>query len=300
MGQLQLSFALGALDPERAESVCFELGALAVSFTDQRDDPILEPAPGEFRLWPATRLSALFGAGQDDAALLAALMARLGLGAAALEVEHLADRAWEREWLRDWHALRFGARLWVSPRHESVAAPGAVVVRLDPGLAFGTGTHASTALCLERLDAHPPVGQRVIDYGCGSGILAIAALKLGAREAHAFDIDTQALTATRENARENEVIDAMVVHAEDSGLPAQADLVIANILAGTLRELAPRFAALVRPGGTLLLAGILQNQTAAVTAAHAACFDMKICGQREDWVALCGVRRVDPLGTRPP
>ena len=264
---LELTFALGCLDAGQAEEACFELGASAVTLEDAADEPVFEPLPGEVRLWRATRLKALFPPHLEPGALRASLAARLGIEAAHIGSAELAARAWEREWLKDFHAMRFGARLWVSPHHERVAEPGAVVVALDPGLAFGTGTHASTALVLAWLDAHAPQAARVIDYGCGSGVLAIAAAKLGARAVHCFDIDPQALLATAENAAANGVRERVHVHAAAATLPQGAQLLLANILAGTLCALAPRFATLLEPQGTAVLAGILEHEAAEVTAA---------------------------------
>lgn len=288
---LTLSFELGSLDPQLAEDACLACGACAVTFVDAHDDPVLEPVPGEFRLWPATRVQCLFAPGSDAPQLTRLLARALRLDPAALVAEELPERAWEREWLKDVHALRFGRRLWVCPRHETVRQPGAVVVMLDPGLAFGTGTHPSTALCLDWLDAHLAPGACVIDYGCGSGVLALAAAKLGARAVHCFDIDPQALIATRDNARANGVEERVQVHAAAGQLPHRADVLLANILSRPLRELAPRFAALLRAGGMVVLAGLMQHEAADVTAAYAACFDVIRCGDRDGWTCLAGRRR---------
>jgi ribosomal protein L11 methyltransferase len=331
---LELSFDLGALDPEAAEAACFERGALAVTFTDARDDPVLEPQPGEVRLWPATRLVVLFTAAQDPRALTRTLASGLGLAPDLIRAQAVADRAWEREWLKDFHAMRFGERLWICPHHEQVADPGAVVVNLDPGLAFGTGTHASTALCLEWLDAHAHLlrasaehsiqrpahgldahahllrasaehsvqrpahgldahlapGARVIDYGCGSGVLALAAAKLGAQAVHCFDIDRQALLATRDNALANAVAERVHVHEHADALPRGVDVLLANILSEPLRELAPAFASLVRCGGQVVLAGLMDREAADVTAAYAPCFHVCRFGDRDGWTCLAGRR----------
>jgi ribosomal protein L11 methyltransferase len=287
---LALSFEVGSIDPEQAESHCFEIGALSVTFSDERDDPVLEPLPGELRLWPHTRLTALFAAEQADATLILRLAAALGLPPELLQAQSIADRAWEREWLRDFHAMRFGRRLWVSPRHETVDAADGVVVRLDPGLAFGTGTHASTALCLTWLDGTQLGGLEVIDYGCGSGVLGIAALKLGARCVHAFDLDPQALLATRENAADNEVAAGMHVCDHASQLPQECHVIVANILSETLVALAPGLAARVSAGGSVLLAGILASQEAEVAACYSPWFDMGRFAARDGWIALQGRR----------
>ncbi|HVO47027.1 MAG TPA: 50S ribosomal protein L11 methyltransferase [Steroidobacteraceae bacterium] len=287
-GWWQLSFELGLLDPDGAEQVCLDCGACSVTFADAADDPVLEPAPGEFRLWRTTRVTALFPGTVDHAALTQLLAQALALPAGSIDSQWLEERAWEREWLRDFHAMRFGKRLWVCPRHEEVTEAGAAIVRLDPGLAFGTGTHATTALCLEWLDGHVRPGDRVIDFGCGSGILAIAAVKLGAHEAQCFDIDPQARTATRENAADNRVQSQVTIRESVAELRAGADILVANILSGPLCSLAPTFTSLVRPGGRLVLAGLLEAEAADVTQAYSACFDMGRFGSREGWVGLAG------------
>jgi ribosomal protein L11 methyltransferase len=289
---LELTLELQGLAPQTAEEATFDLGALSVTLTDSRDDAVLEPAPGEIRLWPATRLQALFVDGTDAAAVSGALAQRLGVERSRIQPRIIEDRLWEREWLKDFHAMRFGARLWVCPRHEVVTDPAAVVVLLDPGLAFGTGTHATTAMCLEWLDAHCPRGARVIDFGCGSGILAIAALKLGAARAWCHDIDPQALLATAQNAQANGVASAMVICATPAELPAATDVLLANILSGPLCALAQSFAQLVRPGGHVILSGLMAHQAAEVTAAYDAWFDTTTIAVREDWVALHAARRV--------
>jgi ribosomal protein L11 methyltransferase len=289
--QLALTLTLDGLDAERVEESCFEFGALAVSYTDQRDDPILEPAPGEFRLWPHSRLQALFPFELSPEELVAGLSHVLRVEPARFEVETLAGKVWEREWLRDFHPMCFGRRLWVSPHHAHVHTQDAVVVKLDPGLAFGTGTHATTAMCLAWLDEHVAQGQTAIDYGCGSGVLAVAAVKLGASSACAFDIDPQALTATRDNAAANDVAAQVRVVDRDADLPANTDLLMANILCGPLCELAPRFAALTRSGGRIVLAGLLSTQADEVIRAHAEWFDLAPYATRDGWTALSGVRQ---------
>lgn len=183
----------------------------------------------------------------------------LGLDPLLLRAREVADRAWEREWLRDFHAMRFGRRLWVCPHHEQVADPGAAVVRMDPGLAFGTGTHPTTALCLEWLDAHPPADCAVIDYGCGSGVLALAALRLGARSASCFDIDPQALIAARDNASANGLSDRLRLCNSGAAIAGGADLLLANILSGPLVALAPAFADLLQAAGELVLSGLMER-----------------------------------------
>jgi ribosomal protein L11 methyltransferase len=295
MPYLELSVDLSGLDPDRAESACFDNGALSVTLCDAYDDTVaanqvLEPGPGEVRLWPRTRLQALFAAEIAEPALITAVARALGLEPVQLRARVVTDRVWEREWLQDFHAMPFGRRLWVCPRHETVSQPDAVVVRLDPGLAFGTGTHATTALCLAWLDGVALAGQQVIDYGSGSGVLAVAALKLGARRAYAFDIDPQALLATQENAVDNGVAERLQLCEHETQLPRDCDVLLANILSEILLSLAPRLAPLVARGGLALLAGILSSQETEVAARYSAWFDMKRYAQRDGWVALHGQR----------
>ena len=290
-GFIELSIELGSLAAERVEAACFDAGAGAVTYVDAQDDPVLEPLPGEFRLWPATCIRALFAETFDAAALARTLAEPLGQPLALIQVQRVADRVWEREWLRDFHAMRFGKRLWVCPHHEQVTEADAVVVHMDPGLAFGTGTHPTTALCLEWLDSHVTPGACVIDYGCGSGVLAVAAVRLGARAAHCFDIDPQALIATRGNAHANGLAGRVHIHESADELPRGADTLISNILSGPLCELAPRLASLIRPDGEIVLAGLLEAESSDVTRAYSACFDMRPFGAREGWVVLSGRRR---------
>jgi ribosomal protein L11 methyltransferase len=296
-GYLALSVDLAGLGDvdelsAAAEAACFDAGALSVTLTDAVDDAILEPAPGEVRLWPQTVLQAVFDADAFNAASIVLLAAAIGVRPDAIRAERVADRVWEREWLRDFHAMRFGARVWIVPSHEQPPAdPQAVIVKLDPGLAFGTGTHPSTALCLEWLDGNLHAGQAVIDYGCGSGVLAVAAARLGATKVHAFDIDPQALIATRDNAEANQVAARIAIHDIEATLPKRVDVVLANILAGTLIELAPRLTDLARPGGHLVLAGILDEQAPEVRAAFAPHATLDVCGRRDGWTALAGMRR---------
>jgi ribosomal protein L11 methyltransferase len=284
---------LQGLDPEAAEAACFAAGAVSVTLTDAVDDAILEPKPGEVRLWPQTILQVLFPAEAAGPEAILVLAGALDVPAARIRAERIADRVWEREWLKDFHAMRFGRRLWVVPNHEPPPIdPDAVMVRLDPGMAFGTGTHPSTALCLTWLDSRLPPDATVIDYGCGSGVLAVAAVALGADAAHAFDIDPQALIATRDNAAANEVADRVHIHQIADSLPQPVDVVMANILAGTLIDLAPQLCGHLRTGGQLILAGILKQQVHEVRAGFARWIDLAVFAERDGWSALAG--RMEP------
>src|SRR5688572_12422125 len=289
----QLVLELPGRELAGAEEACMRLGAIAVSLADAGDEPLLEPAPGETPLWQAVRLRALYEASVNPTVTAATLAIVLGLPPEAIAVEHLEDRVWEREWLKDFRPMRFGRRLWVAPAGQRPDGHAPVILELDPGLAFGTGTHATTALCLEWLDGRIRGGERVLDYGCGSGILGLAALKLGARAALAFDIDPQALTATRENAAKNELASRVDVAERMKAVTGAFDVVLANILAGPLVELAPRLARLARPGGEIVLAGLLTSQAAEVAQAYEPWFDIGPKAERDGWTLLAGRRRAE-------
>lgn len=290
MPWIQISFTVEQERASLLEAALENAGALAVTLGDAGDDPQLEPPPGAMPLWEGVKVTALFadepGAESEVAALAQAL------GPLALEtprLERIADRAWERVWLDDFRPTRFGQRLWVCPQGQPPGDPDGVVVDLDPGLAFGTGHHPTTALCLEWLDGADLAGRTVLDYGCGSGILAIAALKLGAAWAIAVDHDPQALEATHANAAANGVGERLTVCLPDAlGARLPADLAVANILAGPLVELAPRILASLRPGGALALSGVLAEQVATVAAAYAGAVRLDPVRQREDWALICG------------
>lgn len=295
MAFYEIEFPLGDLDSEAVEAVLFGHGACSITFLDRGDEPVLEPAPGEVRLWSDTLVRALFDASLDAARTLSAVAAALGSGVTdGARLRRVEERVWERVWLENWTSQRFGARLWICP---TAAAPpaeaAAVVVRLDPGLAFGTGTHPTTALCLETLEGLDLDGRSVLDFGCGSGILAIAALKLGASSAVGVDLDPQALLATRANALQNGVDAALATLGAEAAL-RPADCVVANILKETLIEAAPRLTAACRPGGDLLLSGVLSVQAADVTAAYAPNFDIVNTMHRDDWCCIHARRRRIP------
>ena len=288
-------------DPAHAqllEEILMETGAEAVSMEDNEDTPLYEPERGTTPLWDNTCVTGLFQGTAD----LDSLCSRIGEAwhaatqtpIGAIETELLEDREWERVWMDDFHPERFGNRLWICPSWQEPPDPDGVSLILDPGLAFGSGTHPTTRLCLEWLDGADVNGSEVTDYGCGSGILALAALKLGAGHATAVDNDPQALEATRDNARRNAMDDSML----DLFLPEQqpsrpCDLMLANILAQPLLSLAPTLANEVRPGGRIVLSGILQAQAAGVAECYARWFNMELPTQREGWVCLTGKRYTD-------
>lgn len=275
------------------EAVLESAGASALTWAELDESPaVFEPARGQTPLWERLQLSALFPADASADGVRALLEEALDAALEDWRDTWLPDRAWEREWLVHFKPQHFGNGLWVVPTNTAPPQPDGINVHLDPGLAFGTGTHPTTALCLETLAQHPPVGDTVVDYGCGSGLLGIAALKLGAKQVYAVDTDPQALLATEENARQNGVLKNLQV-----GLPGEltlplADRVLANILAGVLIELAPALIAQVRPGGRLLLSGLLQEQQESVLAAYANDCDLEFIERRDQWCCALMQRRL--------
>ena len=278
---------------EQMSDFLTDIGAVSVTFMDSQDTPIFEPLPGETRLWGNTDVIALFDAETDMQEIVAQLSAEGHLNAqSAYKIEQIEDKDWEREWMDNFHPMQFGKRLWICPSWREIPDPRAVNVMLDPGLAFGTGTHPTTALCLEWLDGLDLQGKTVIDFGCGSGILAIAALKLGAKQAIGIDIDPQAILASRNNAEQNGVADRLQLFlSEDKPADLQADVVVANILAGPLKELYPIISQLVKPQGDLGLSGILESQSASVCQAYQASFDLEPVAVREEWCRITGLKR---------
>ena len=291
----QFTIDLGELDPAAAEEIFERFGACSVTLSDAGDSPVLEPAVGETPLWHSTRITALFSADVDLASLPGAL--RSGLALPELpeyRLETLPDREGETVWRRDFGPMQFGERLWICPS-GSAAPGGAAVVRLDPGLAFGTGTHPTTALCLEWLDGLELADRTMLDYGCGSGVLAIAALKLGCRSATAMDIDPQAVSATIANAGANAVQDRLRAVGDDESITGIFDVVAANILAGPLVMLAESIITRLSSGGLLALSGILSEQVDRIRQAYAPAilFDEPVYRSQgeQTWARLSGRRR---------
>ena len=292
MAWLQLRLDTSPGQVERLEGLLLATGAVAVTLEDNADQPVLEPGVGETPLWGQTPLTGLYPADTDMATVLRAFPEE-ELAAARHRVEILEDRDWEREWMQHYQPMQFGRRLWVCPSWLNPPDPDAVNLLLDPGLAFGTGTHPTTALCLGALDAMDLRGITAVDYGCGSGILAAAALKLGARQVLAVDNDPQALVATRENAARNGIAQAALeIAAPESvdwaGWAHHADLVIANILAGPLMELSGVLLRFMRPGSTLLLSGLLMSQADALRTHYADRLSLRVAAERENWICLLG------------
>ncbi|MDE1961831.1 MAG: 50S ribosomal protein L11 methyltransferase [Xanthomonadaceae bacterium] len=295
---LELSLTVGASEQAGVEAALEDLGALSVTLADaDADTPderaIFEPGVGETPLWNTVVLQALFAADIDRAGLVHALADLVpGIEPSQIAFREVADQDWTRAWLDTFKPMRFGQRLWIYP--WNVEAPDnadAVIVRLDPGLAFGSGTHPTTALCLEWLDGCDLAGKIAIDFGCGSGILAIAALKLGAARAIGVDNDEQAIAASRDNAQRNGVSEKMDLYLPQHFPHIQSDVLVANILAGPLAELAPLFARSLRSGGALALSGILDGQQDELLACYAEWFDSLCATRRDGWIRIDGARR---------
>ncbi len=296
---LTLELTVSAERAAQAETSLFAVGAVSVTLLDAEDHPLHEPGPGELPLWPRVLIQALFPKSASGAKLSEQLRAA-GLvdSATALRFSDLVDRDWQRAWMDQFRPMRFGRDLWICPSHITPEPEWPLVVRLDPGLAFGSGTHPTTALCLEWIDSVALTNRRVIDFGCGSGVLAIAAALKGASTVLGVDHDPQALTATRDNARRNAVAAAIRALSPDDfraleSTLREADLVVANILAGPLIELAPVLAHCVRPGGHLVLSGILAEQAEAVAEAYQDFDAQPEMASREDWVRLVFHHRIN-------
>lgn len=276
---------------ELAEQISEQLeesGAVSVTFQDTYDNPVFEPLPGETKLWGNTDVVGLYDAQTE----INELKAILNLDQYSYKIEQLEDKDWEREWMDNFHPMQFGKRLWICPSWRDVPDPNAVNVMLDPGLAFGTGTHPTTALCLTWLDGLDLNNKIVIDYGCGSGILAIAALKLGAKQVIGIDIDPQAIEASRDNAERNSVSNNLQLYlANDIPNNLQADVIVANILAGPLKELEPNINKLVKPSGLLGLSGILASQAQSVCLAYQAHFELDPVIEQDEWCRITGKKK---------
>jgi len=270
-----------------------ELGAVSVTLKEGGAEEILEPLPGETPLWCDTQVLGLFEQEHDLSQIVEMLKQQSGLTHfPKYKIDTIADQDWERAWLKDFHPMQFGQNLWIVPSTYAPVDPVAINIFLDPGLAFGTGTHPTTALCLQWLDKNKAQNQQVIDYGCGSGILAIAAAKLGADRVYAVDIDPQAVTATEVNAVNNGVAGAVNASLVSGLDPVVADLLLANILANPLETLAESFSQLLKPGASVVLSGILQTQADSVLQVYTQWFDMDPPEFHDGWAMLSGKRKI--------
>lgn len=261
-----------------------ETGALSITLTDKNDNPVLEPAPGTTPLWPDVIVTALYT--DPVQAELARESLRQQYKHLSYHLSELADQDWERAWMENFKPQSFGERLWICPSWIEPPVPDAVNLILDPGLAFGTGTHPTTALCLSWLDQASLDNKSVIDYGCGSGILALAALKLGAAKVQAVDIDEQALQATTNNALTNSVDPTTLQIGFPEQISEPADLIIANILLAPLTTLAERFKTLLNAKGTLVVSGLLEEQASQLIEIYEPVFNHKLTVNKEGWALV--------------
>ncbi|MFM5683036.1 50S ribosomal protein L11 methyltransferase [Aeromonas veronii] len=288
MPWIQIRINATAKTADKVSNMLLGRGAQAVTFMDAKDVPVYEPMPGETPLWGETEVMGLFDAETDPAPTIAFFQQIFGENV-GYKVEQLEDKDWVREWMDHFHPMQFGERLWICPSWRDVPNPDAVNVMLDPGLAFGTGTHPTTALCLQWLDGLDLTGKTVVDFGCGSGILGIAALKLGAARVIGIDIDPQAIQASRDNAARNGVADQIELYLPaDQPQDVKADVVVANILAGPLRELAPLIAGHGKPGSLMALSGVLESQAPELETIYGQWFEMDPTAVKEEWCRLSG------------
>ena len=292
MPWIQLKINTQAEYAERIGDMLTANGAQAVTFVDAKDTPMYEPKPGEVMLWPDTQVVGLYDAEHDMQSVVLQLQKSRILGKDFNhKLDQLEDKDWEREWMDNFHPIQFGKRLWICPSWRDIPDPHAVNVMLDPGLAFGTGTHPTTSLCLQWLDGLNLEDKTVVDFGCGSGILGIAALKLGAKEVIGIDIDPQALLASQDNANRNEVGDKISLFLPDNQPSVQADVVLANILAGPLRELRQIITDYCKPGGKLVLSGILATQADEINKLYSEDFVMEENAIEGEWARVSGLKR---------
>jgi ribosomal protein L11 methyltransferase len=296
MSWIQVQFHLHPEQTESFEDLLMQLGAVSVTLEDAADQPVFEPDLGTTPLWNNTRLTALFPANLsvDELALGLATEAKdFGINKLPnYKFEILEDKDWEREWMENFHPMCFGRRLWICPSWREPEDSNAINLMLDPGLAFGTGTHPTTSLCLKWLDGCDLDDKSVIDYGCGSGVLGIAALLLGAKRMTGVDNDPQALIATKDNAQRNKIDEArMSLYLPEQTPDQKADIMIANILAQPLIHLAPKLAELTHSGGQIVLSGILEEQAEDVLQRYELWFTMSPAVISEGWVRLEGIRK---------
>lgn len=291
MAWLQLRINTSSENAESIGDMLTANGSQAVTYVDAKDTPMYEPKPGEVLLWPDTQVVGLFEADADMKGILQRLSKAKVLGPNfKYKLEPLEDKDWEREWMDNFHPMQFGERLWICPSWRDVPDPNAVNVMLDPGLAFGTGTHPTTALCLRWLDGIDMTNKTVVDFGCGSGILALAALKLGAKRVIGIDIDPQALQATKENARRNGVEDRLDVYLPEDQPELEADVVMANILSGPLLDLQGVITGYCKSNGQLVLSGILAEQVERIEDAYSKDISLETSAIDGEWARVSGTK----------
>ncbi len=295
MDWIQITLAITPEDEPLYSTIFDQLGALSITLQDGADQALFEPAPGTTPLWQHTRITGLFSNAVNTDKLLQQIQQQSAKPLPSYQIETLADEEWTTTWLKDFKPMHFGNRLWICPSVYSPPDPSAVNIILDPGVAFGTGTHPTTALCLQWLDQHLQHNSsaiEMIDYGCGSGILAIAGIKLGVSRAFAIDIDPQALESTQNNAIKNGVTENIVTCLPEHYLPSHpVPLLLANILANPLVQLAETFANYVQTEGNIVLSGVLEDQAERIQDAYQPWFTIMHITQQDEWICLEGIRK---------
>ncbi len=291
MSWKQISFEVKKSEIDLVSEVLIGLGSISITYSDALNDAIYEPPVGQTPLWDNVKVNALFPSEVNQKSIETSILdiCNIIIGTVALK-----DRVWEEECQKDFPSMRFGKRLWVCPSWdtESILSNESIVIHMDPGLAFGTGTHQTTSLCLEYLDLNPPKDLHVIDFGCGTGILAIAAAKLGAKSVIAIDNDPQAVLSSKENIVKNKCENIIsTIHSIDQKDGNQCDLLIANILANPLVELEPLFSNLVYSNGLLLLSGILKEQVDRVVNCYSVNFSNIQVVNKDEWFRISGKRK---------
>ena len=287
----QISFEVKKSEIDLVSEVLMGLGSVSITYSDALDDAIYEPPVGQTPLWDNVKVNALFPSEVNQKSIETSILDICNI---IIDTVALKDRVWEEECQKDFPSMRFGKRLWVCPSWdtESILSNDSIVIHMDPGLAFGTGTHQTTSLCLEYLDSNPPKNLRVIDFGCGTGILAIAAAKFGAKSVIAIDNDPQAVLSSKENVAKNKCENTITTtHSINQGNDRKCDLLIANILANPLVELEPLFSDLVNSNGMLLLSGILKEQVDRIVKCYSFNFSNIEVTNKGEWFRISGKRR---------
>ncbi|MDC1536318.1 50S ribosomal protein L11 methyltransferase [Candidatus Thioglobus sp.] len=288
----QISFEVKKSETDLVSEVLMGLGSVSITYSDALDDAIYEPPVGQTPLWDNVKVNALFSSEVNQKSIETSILDICNI--VVIDTVTLKDRVWEEECQKDFPSMRFGKRLWVRPSWdtESILSNDSIVIHMDPGLAFGTGTHQTTSLCLEYLDSNPPKNLHVIDFGCGTGILAIAAAKFGAKSVIAIDNDPQAVLSSKENIAKNKCENTITtIHSINQGSDRKCDLLIANILANPLVELEPLFSDLVHTNGMLLLSGILKEQVDRVVKCYSINFSNIEVANKGEWFRISGKRR---------
>ena len=288
----QISFEVKKSETDLVSEVLMGLGSVSITYSDALDDAIYEPPVGQTPLWNNVKVNALFSSEVNQKSIETSISDICNI--VVIDTVTLKDRVWEEECQKDFPSMRFGKRLWVCPSWdtESILSNDSIVIHMDPGLAFGTGTHQTTSLCLEYLDSNPPKNLHVIDFGCGTGILAIAAAKLGAKSVIAIDNDPQAVLSSKENVAKNKCENTITtIHSINQGSDRKCDLLIANILANPLVELEPLFSDLVHTNGMLLLSGILKEQVDRVVKCYSINFSNIEVANKGEWFRIYGKRK---------